>query len=80
MTEDIIETIRKGVQDFAAPEVRQLKADFGGLGAKFDDLRAELDALRSEVRANQLRGFAYCLRVRSSQIPPSPLRSAASIS
>lgn len=27
MTENIIETIRKGVQDFVAPEVRQIKAD-----------------------------------------------------
>ena len=65
MTENIIETIRKGVQDFVAPEVRQLRADFGGLGAKFDAmnskfeskfdaLHAEFDALRSEVRANQL--------------------------
>ena len=53
MTENILETIRKGVQDFVAPEVRRLKADFGGLGAKFDGLRAEFDALRSEVRANQ---------------------------
>ena len=64
MTENIIETIRKGVQDFVAPEVRQIKADLGGLGAKveamnskfeskFDALRAEFDALRSEVRANQ---------------------------
>ena len=53
MTENILETIRKGVQDFVAPEVRQLKAYFGGLGAKFDGLRAEFDALRSEVRANQ---------------------------
>jgi hypothetical protein len=52
MTENVLETIRKGVQDFVAPEVRQLKADFGGLGAKFDGLRAEFDALRSEVRAN----------------------------
>jgi hypothetical protein len=53
MTENILETIRKGVQDFVAPEVRQLKADFGGLGAKFDGLHAEFDALRSEVWANQ---------------------------
>jgi hypothetical protein len=53
MTENILETIRKGVQDFVAPEVRQLRADFGGLGAKFDGLRAEFDAFRSEVRANQ---------------------------
>jgi len=52
-TENVLETIRKGVQDFVAPELRQLKADFGGLGAKFDGLRAEFDALRSEVRANQ---------------------------
>jgi hypothetical protein len=44
MTENILETIRKGVKDFVAPEVRQLKADFGGLGAKFDGLRAEFDA------------------------------------
>ena len=65
MTENIIETIRKGVQDFVAPEVRQIKADVGALGAKldaldskfeskFDALHAEFDALRSEVRANQL--------------------------
>ena len=53
MTENILETIRKGVQDFVAPEVRQIKADLGGLGAKFDGLRAEFDAFRSEVRANQ---------------------------
>ena len=64
MTENILETIRKGVQDFVAPEVRQIKADLGGLGAKvdamnskfeskFDALHAEFDALRSEVRANQ---------------------------
>jgi len=26
MTENILETIRKGVQDFVAPEVRQIKA------------------------------------------------------
>ena len=52
------------MQDFVAPEVRQLKADLGGLGAKveamnskfeskFDAQRTEFDALRSEVRANQ---------------------------
>ena len=46
MTENIIEAIRKGVQDFVAPEVRQLRADFGGLGAKFDGLRAECTPLR----------------------------------
>ena len=53
MTENILETIRKGVQDFVAPEVRQLKADMGGLSAKFDALHSEFDSLRSEVRANQ---------------------------
>ena len=62
MTENIIETIRKGVQDFVAPEVRQLRADFGDLGAKFDGQRAEFDALRSEVRANQLALFYIFLR------------------
>jgi hypothetical protein len=47
-----------------APEIRQRKADLGGLGAKvetmnskfeskLDGLHAEFDALRSEVRANQ---------------------------
>jgi hypothetical protein len=34
MTENIIETIRKGVQDFVAPEVRELKGDIRALGAK----------------------------------------------
>ena len=64
LRENILETIRKGVQDFVAPEIRQLKADPGGLGAKveamnskfeskFDALHAEFGALRSEVRANQ---------------------------
>ena len=53
MTENILETIRKGMQDFVAPEVRQLKADMGGLSAKFDALHSEFDSLRSEVRANQ---------------------------
>ena len=64
MTENILETIRKGVQDFVAPEVRQIKADLGALSAKmdavdtkfeakFDALHAEFDSLRSEVRANQ---------------------------
>jgi len=73
MTENILETIRKGVQDFVAPEVRQLKADFGGLGAeveamnskfesKFDALHAEFDALRSEVRANQQSLMGHCSR------------------
>ena len=28
MTENILDTIRKGVQDFVASEVRQLKTDF----------------------------------------------------
>ena len=54
MTENTLETIRKGVHDFVAPEVRQLRADFGGLSAKFDGLRTEFDTLGSEVRANQL--------------------------
>ena len=60
MTENIIETIRKGVQDFVAPEVRELKGDIRALGAKFDALHAEFsalhaefDSLRSESRSNQ---------------------------
>jgi hypothetical protein len=53
MTENILETIRKGIQDFVAPEVRELKGDIRALGSKFDSLHAEFDALRSEVRANQ---------------------------
>jgi hypothetical protein len=53
MTENILETIRKGIQDFVAPEVRELKGDIRALGSKFDALHAEFDALRSEVRANQ---------------------------
>jgi hypothetical protein len=53
MTENILETIRKGVQDFVAPEVRELKGDIRAFGSKFDSLHAEFDALRSEVRANQ---------------------------
>ena len=59
MTENIIETIRKGVQDFVAPEVRELKGDIRALGAKFDALHAEFsalhaefDSLRSESRSN----------------------------
>jgi hypothetical protein len=73
MTENILETIRKGVQDFVAPEVRQIKADLGSLGAKveamnskfeskFDALHAEFDALRSEVRANQQSLMGHCSR------------------
>ncbi|HEX8801404.1 MAG TPA: hypothetical protein VF772_22465 [Terriglobales bacterium] len=65
MTENIIETIRKAVQDLVAPEVRQIKADVGALGAKvdvldskfeskFDALHAEYDALRSEVSSPRL--------------------------
>ena len=53
MTENILETIRKGIQDFVAPEVRELKGDIRALGSKFDSLHAEFDALRSEVWANQ---------------------------
>jgi predicted nuclease with TOPRIM domain len=60
MTENILETIRKGVQDFVAPEVRELKGDIRALGAKFDALHAEFsalhaefDSLRSESRSNQ---------------------------
>ena len=60
MTENILETIRKGVQDFVAPEVRELKGDIRALGAKFDGLHAEFsalhaefDSLRSESRSNQ---------------------------
>jgi polyhydroxyalkanoate synthesis regulator phasin len=60
MTENILETIRKGVQDFVAPEVRQVKADLGALGskmdaidikfdAKFEALHSEFSALHSEV-------------------------------
>ncbi len=53
MTDNILETIRKGIQDFVAPEVREIKGDMRGLGAKFDALHAEFDSLRSEVRSNQ---------------------------
>ena len=60
MTENILETIRKGVQDFVAPEVRELKGDIRALGAKFEALHAEFsalhaefDSLRSESRSNQ---------------------------
>ena len=60
MTENILETIRKGVQDFVAPEVRELKGEIRALGAKFDGLHAEFgalhsefDSLRSEGRSNQ---------------------------
>jgi predicted nuclease with TOPRIM domain len=60
MTENILETIRKGVQDFVAPEVRELRGDIRALGAKFDALHAEFsalhaefDSLRSESRSNQ---------------------------
>ena len=55
MTENIIETIRKGVQDFVAPEVRQLRADFGGLGAKVDALdskfESKFDAMNSKFES-----------------------------
>jgi predicted RNase H-like nuclease (RuvC/YqgF family) len=60
MTENILETIRKSMQDFVAPEVRELKGDIRALGAKFDALHAEFsalhaefDSLRSESRSNQ---------------------------
>ena len=44
MTENILETIRKGVQDFVAPEVRQIKADVGALGAKVDALDSKFES------------------------------------
>jgi hypothetical protein len=51
MTENILETIRKGVQDFVAPEVRELKGDIRALEAKFDALHVEFNALHSEFSA-----------------------------
>jgi len=51
MTENVLETIRNGVQDFVAPEVRELKGDIRALGAKFDALHAEFNALHSEFSA-----------------------------
>ena len=55
MTENILETIRKGVQDFVAPEVRQIKADVGALGAKVDALdskfESKFDAMNSKFDA-----------------------------
>jgi len=67
MTENILETIRKGVKDLVAPEVRELKGDIRALGAKFDALHAEFsalhaefDSLRSESRSNQQALMADC--------------------
>ena len=48
------------MQNFVAPEVRELKGDIRALGAKFEALHAEFsalhaefDSLRSESRSNQ---------------------------
>ena len=56
MTENILETVRKGIQDFVAPEVRELKGDIRGLGAKLDALRAEFSALHSEFESLRSEG------------------------
>ena len=76
MTENIIETIRKGVQDFVAPEVRQIKADVGALGAKLDALdskfESKFDAMNSkfESKFDALHAEFDALRseVRANQL------------
>lgn len=71
MTDNIIETIRKGIQDFVAPEVRELKGDIRALGAKVEAMdskfEAKFDALRSEFGALHSEFEGLRSEVRANQ-------------
>jgi hypothetical protein len=49
MTNDIITGIRQGIQDFVAPEIRELKGSIAALDARITSLEKVMDSRFKEV-------------------------------